>query len=106
MGAQKMPKKHEWGYNGHSSNKKGAWQKIFCPQITDTTFIWYFRVPNFLHTIISHFGATNCAARMDMDLTDYGLCSIMDHELDYDNNVFKINFFMITVFQIISACFE
>ena len=25
---------------------------------------------------------------MDMDLTDYGLRSIMDHDLDYDNNVF------------------
>ena len=28
------------------------------------------------------------AARMAMDLTDYGLRSIMDHDLDYDNNVF------------------
>ena len=37
---------------------------------------------------MSTVGATNCAARMDMDLTDYGLRSIMDHDLDYDNNVF------------------
>ena len=37
---------------------------------------------------MSTVGATNCAARMDMDFTDYGLRSIMDHDLDYDNNVF------------------
>ena len=37
---------------------------------------------------MSTVGATNCAARMDIDFTDYGLRSIMDHDLDYDNNVF------------------
>ena len=31
---------------------------------------------------MSTVGATNCAARMDMDFTVYG------HDLDYDNNVF------------------
>ena len=28
MGAPKTPKKHEWEYNGRTSNKKGAGQKF------------------------------------------------------------------------------
>ena len=44
MGAPKTPKINELEYNGRTSNKKDAGQKIFCPRIKGAPFIRYFRV--------------------------------------------------------------
>ena len=44
MGAPKTPKINELEFNGRTSNKKGAGQKIFCPRIKGAPFIRYFRV--------------------------------------------------------------